>query len=65
VGLIFFGISGLFLGGYYMTRLEGTSQTVTALAYRFNCIGNWLMIIGPVIKIICDWKSIFDDIWNG
>ena len=59
LGVIFVGIGGLFSYESYEVRKEGVPPTMAWWAERFENVGNFLMIIAPVILIIVDWRNIF------
>jgi hypothetical protein len=59
LGVIFVGIGGVVSPPVYRVRHEWAPKIVSLWAYPFENVGNFFMIIGPVVLIIVDWRKIF------
>lgn len=59
LGVVFVGIGGLFSPPILRVRHEWAPKAVSHLAYHFETVGNFFMIIAPVILVIADWQNIF------
>ena len=59
LGVMFVGIGGLLSPPVIRARHEWVPDKLSDLAYHLENIGNFFIIIAPVILIIVDWRNIF------
>ena len=59
LGVVMSGFGGLFGHEEYRVLQEGSGMLLTWIGDRAQNIGNFLMIIAPVILILSDWRNIF------
>ena len=59
LGVMFVGIGGLLSPPVLRARHDWAPKIVSLWAYHFENVGNFFMIIAPVVLIIVDWHNIF------
>jgi hypothetical protein len=59
LGVFFVGFGGIFGHQEYRVVPEGISLNLVWIADRFRRVGDFFMMIAPVVLLIADWRNIF------
>jgi hypothetical protein len=59
LGVIFVGIGGMLSPPIMRAKHDWVPTIISQWAYHLENVGNFFMIIAPVVLIISDWRNIF------
>jgi hypothetical protein len=62
LGVVFIGFGNLFGHELLWARQENMPLWIMLIADNIRNVGNFFMIIAPVVLVIADWRNIFPPI---